>query len=79
MKIGGKLLNRGNKQPLVRRGGEAGNTGDVAFQDDAVAPTPFLRARVVLENDGNAHITVRKTRPGLMYESGKRVRSWTQA
>jgi hypothetical protein len=67
MKIGGKLLSKGNKQPLARRGGgEAGNTGAVAFQDDAVAPTPLPRARAVLENDGNAHATVRKTRPGPM-------------
>jgi hypothetical protein len=74
-----QLLSKGNKEMLARRGGgEAGNTGGVAFRDDAVgAPTPLPRARVVLENDGNTHVTAGKTRPGQMYESGERLRSWT--
>jgi len=51
----------------------------VAFRDDAVgALTPFLRARVVLENDGHAHVTVGKMRQGPVYESGERLRSWTR-
>jgi hypothetical protein len=54
------------RNAIEQRGGGAGNTGAVAFQDDAVAPTPLPRARVVLENDGNAHATVRRTRPGPM-------------
>lgn len=55
-RIGAKLVSKGNKELLARGGGgEAGNTGGVAFRDDAVgAPTLLLRARAVLENDGNA-------------------------
>jgi hypothetical protein len=50
----------------------------VAFRGDAVgAPTPLLRARAVLENGGNAHVTVGKTTPEPMYESGERLRRWT--
>jgi hypothetical protein len=71
-------LSKENKVLLVREGGgEAGNTGDVAFRDDAVvAPTPLLRARVVQENDGNAHVTVGKTTARSMDESGERLPSW---
>ena len=80
-RIGAKLLSKGNKELLARRGGgEAGDTGGVAFRNDAVgAPTTLLRARAALENDGSAHVTVGKTRPGSMYESVKRLRSRTQA
>jgi hypothetical protein len=57
-----------------------GDTGGVAFRNDAVgAPTPLLRARAVLENDGNAHAKVGETRLGSIRESGERLRSWTLA
>jgi len=53
-RIGAKLSSKGDKQLLVRGGGgEAGNTGAVAFRNDAVGtPTPLLRARAVLERTG---------------------------
>jgi hypothetical protein len=78
-RIGAKLLRKENNELLARGGGgEAGNTGGVAFRDDVMgAPTPLLRAQAVLENDGNAHVTVGKTTPGPMYESGERLQSWT--
>ena len=43
-RIGAKLSSKGDKQLLVRGGGgEAGNTGAVAFRNDAVGtPTPLL-------------------------------------
>jgi hypothetical protein len=67
----------------VRRGGgEVGGTGGVVIRDDAVSePTPALRARGILENDGNAHITDEKgkTSPGPMFESGEKLRSRTLA
>jgi hypothetical protein len=63
------LLRKGNNELLTRQGGgEAGNTGGVAFRGDG--------ARPVLENDGNARVTVGKTAPGPVYESGERLRSW---
>jgi hypothetical protein len=76
-RIGAKLLNKGNEKLLARRGGgEAGNTGGVAFRVDAVgAPSPLLRARAVLQNDGNTHVTVGRTTPGPMYEIKERPRS----
>ena len=51
MKVDGKILIKGKRELLARRGGgEAGNTGGPTFRDDAVgAPIPLLRA--ILEND----------------------------
>jgi hypothetical protein len=72
------IISKGNKELLARRGGgEVGNTGGVAFRGDAVGePIPFLRARAVLQSDGNTHVTVGRT-TGPMYEIGERPRSWT--
>ncbi len=51
--------------------------GGAAFVNNAVGvQAPLVRARVVPENDWNAHFMFEKTWPGPMYEIGERLLSW---